>query len=168
MYDIEINKRHFLINSEDESFFKGTLNQEDYDLDVIDLGNNHWHVVRNNKSYNIQVLSEDSKKKEYQIKINDTVYNGVVKDEFDLLLKEMGMDNQSAKKVNEIKAPMPGLVVDILVQPGDTIAAGDGLIVLEAMKMENILKAPNDAVVKSIEVEKKASVEKNQILIQFE
>jgi len=55
-----------------------------------------------------------------------------------------------------------------LVKAGDSIAKGDGLIVLEAMKMENVLKSPDDVIIKSIEVEIGKSVEKNQVLIEFE
>lgn len=167
MYEVEINNKKFQIEKEENSFYKGKINGASYQLDTIEKGENAWHVIHNNQSYTISLISQ-SEDKTFEIKVNDTVYSGIVKDEFDLLLKELGMDSQSVKKVNEIKAPMPGLVVDVLVKPGDTIAEGDGLIVLEAMKMENILKSPGEAVIKSIEVEKSNSVEKNQILIHFE
>ncbi|HNH66215.1 MAG TPA: biotin/lipoyl-binding protein, partial [Bacteroidia bacterium] len=72
-----------------------------------------------------------------------------------------------AQKVNDLKAPMPGLVLDILVSEGQTIQKGDSLLVLEAMKMENNLKAINDAVVKKINVSKGDKVEKNTVLIEL-
>ena len=62
---------------------------------------------------------------------------------------------------------MPGLVLKVLVSPGQEIAKGDGLFVLEAMKMENIIKSPVAAVVQSIEVETGGVVEKNQVLVRF-
>ena len=62
---------------------------------------------------------------------------------------------------------MPGMVLNILVNEGDTIKKGDPLIVLEAMKMENILKSPTDGVIKKIPINKGVAVEKNQLLIQF-
>ena len=80
----------------------------------------------------------------------------------------MGMDATFKQKVNDLKAPMPGLVLNISVQPGDSISRGDGLMVLEAMKMENMIKSPTDAIVKSVEVKPKDSVDKNQVLIRFE
>jgi len=70
--------------------------------------------------------------------------------------------------VNDLKAPMPGLVLDVLVKEGQQIKKGENLLVLEAMKMENNLKALSDAVVKKVNVGKGARVEKNEILIELE
>jgi len=64
-----------------------------------------------------------------------------------------------------VKAPMPGLVVKLLVEPGATVAAGQGLVVLEAMKMENEIKAPMAAVVESVAVKPGQAVEKGAALI---
>ena len=86
---------------------------------------------------------------------------------FDLLLERLGMSNAAVAKVNELKAPMPGLIVDIRVQPGQAVLKGDPLLVLEAMKMENILKAPADGTVSSIKVTLRDNVQKGQVLVQF-
>jgi biotin carboxyl carrier protein len=78
--------------------------------------------------------------------------------------------NLTSKKINlfrELKAPMPGLVRQILVTEGNSIKKGDALIILEAMKMENILTAPMDGVISGLFVKPGATVEKNQILISF-
>ena len=77
------------------------------------------------------------------------------------------MNNGSAGKVNHIKAPMPGLIIDLRVKEGDTVKPGDALLILEAMKMENMIKASAESVVKSVKVKKGDSVEKNQVLIEF-
>ena len=90
-----------------------------------------------------------------------------LQDKFDLLLEKMGMNNANAGNVISIKAPMPGLIIDLKVKDGDAVKHNDPLIVLEAMKMENIIKSPGDGVVKSVKVTKGESVEKNQILIEF-
>ena len=63
---------------------------------------------------------------------------------------------------------MPGLVLSIMVRVGDSVKKGQGLMVLEAMKMENIIKSPSDGIVKSIYIKKSDAVEKNQVLIKFE
>ena len=79
----------------------------------------------------------------------------------------MGLSNLLAAKVSEIKAPMPGMVLKVLVEEGAEIKKGDNLFVLEAMKMENIIKSPADVVVKTIKIKPGDKVEKGQILIQF-
>ncbi|MEJ0056943.1 MAG: acetyl-CoA carboxylase biotin carboxyl carrier protein subunit [Bacteroidota bacterium] len=89
------------------------------------------------------------------------------RDKFDILLEKMGMNASAAGKVNVIKAPMPGLIIDLRVKAGDTVNAGDPLLVLEAMKMENIIKAPGEGVVKQVKVKKGDTVEKGQLLIEF-
>jgi biotin carboxyl carrier protein len=99
--------------------------------------------------------------------VNGTIYPVEVKDKFDLLLEKMGMNSNAGSKVNNIKAPMPGLIIDLKVKSGDTVKAGDALVILEAMKMENIIKASGEAVVKTVKVKKGDSVEKNQVLIEF-
>ncbi len=86
----------------------------------------------------------------------------------DFLLQSMGLDTLNSKKINEIKAPMPGLVLDIKVSEGSVVKKGDVLLVLEAMKMENNLKSPADGIVKKIVAKKGTAVEKNQLLISFE
>jgi biotin carboxyl carrier protein len=79
----------------------------------------------------------------------------------------MGMSAAASAKVNNIKAPMPGLIIDLRVKAGDTVAAGDTLVILEAMKMENSIKSPAAATVRTVKVGKGDSVEKGQVLIEF-
>ena len=147
---------------------KSQVNKEHFTIDAIELGDGHFNVLRNNKSYNAEVVSFDADEKTYKIKVNGNVYSVKLKDRFDLLLHSMGMDALAAKKINELKAPMPGLVLDVRVKVGDTIKKGEPLVVLEAMKMENILKAIADVTIKKISIEKGNAVEKNQVLIMFE
>jgi biotin carboxyl carrier protein len=66
-----------------------------------------------------------------------------------------------------LRAPMPGLVVRVLVETGQQVAAGTGLVVLEAMKMENELKAPAAGTVSLVRAEAGAAVEKGQVLVEF-
>ena len=80
----------------------------------------------------------------------------------------MGIHNTSKSKVNQIKAPMPGLIWEIKVQVGDVVKSGDVVLILVAMKMENALKSSGEGIVKNIKISQGESVEKNQILIEFE
>ncbi|MBK7818477.1 MAG: acetyl-CoA carboxylase biotin carboxyl carrier protein subunit [Sphingobacteriaceae bacterium] len=101
------------------------------------------------------------------LKINSVKYTIELKDKYDELLHSLGMDNVASAKINQIKAPMPGMVLNILVHEGNEVKKGDVLLVLEAMKMENMLKSPTDGIIKKIAVQKGNAVEKNQLLIQF-
>jgi len=67
-----------------------------------------------------------------------------------------------------LKAPMPGLVVRVQVEAGATVAVGSGVVVLEAMKMENELRAASAATVRTVRVKPGEAVEKGQVLVEFE
>ncbi len=83
------------------------------------------------------------------------------------LRKTAGMKSGPSLK-KKLTAPMPGLILEVKVAPGDKVSKGQPLIVIEAMKMENVIKAPADAVVKSVDVSKGASVEKGDQMLEFE
>jgi pyruvate carboxylase subunit B len=68
----------------------------------------------------------------------------------------------------QLKAPMPGLVVRVDVVAGQSVAAGSGVVVLEAMKMQNELRAPADGKVAGVRVQPGQAVEKGQVLVEFE
>ena len=136
------------------------------DLDL--MGEKNFHVLLNNKSYNAEIVDINVQEKTCTIKVNGNLYETQLKDKMDFLLQSMGLDTLNSKKINEIKAPMPGLVLDIKVSEGSVVKKGDVLLVLEAMKMENNLKSPADGIVKKIVAKKGTAVEKNQLLISFE
>lgn len=136
-------------------------------IDQIDLGGGHAHILYQNKSYQMELVSEDRLEKMSVIKVNGRLYKVTIEDQYDVLLKQLGFDNAKQNKVLEIKAPMPGLVLNVIVEAGQEVNKGDNLIVLEAMKMENIIKSPSSGTVKKILVTKGDKVEKNEIMIQF-
>lgn len=144
-----------------------TLNGEPFAWDLVDLGEGRFHVLHEGRSYNAEVVSADFATKNIVLKINGQRVELNAKDRFDLLLERLGMSDATAAKVNELKAPMPGLIVDIRVEPGQAVLKGDPLLVLEAMKMENILKAPADGTVGGIKVNLRDNVQKGQVLVQF-
>jgi biotin carboxyl carrier protein len=79
----------------------------------------------------------------------------------------LGLSSLNAAKVSEVKAPMPGMVLKVFVTEGMEIKKGDNLFVLEAMKMENIIKSPADVTVKTIKIKPGDKVEKGQVLLMF-
>lgn len=145
-----------------------TINGQEILADVLRLDNRFYHILTNGKGYSIEVAAIDRTAKTMTIKVNGHAYDIAVKDKFDALMEQMGFGKDALSKAADLKAPMPGLVIDVRVQPGDTVKKGDPVIVLEAMKMENVLKSPGDGKVKSVAATKGMSVEKGFILISFE
>ena len=143
------------------------LNGESFGWDIVRLTDRTFHIIHQNRSYTAEVLELDAAEKTVSLKINGHVHQVQLKDRFDLLLEQMGMSKAATTKINELKAPMPGLIVGINVQPGDEVNKGDSLLILEAMKMENMLKSPAPATIKTIRVAHGDRVEKGQVLVEF-
>jgi biotin carboxyl carrier protein len=142
--------------------------EDEINWDCIEVKGGRFHVIYKNKSYLADIVNLNTSKKEVGLLINNRYYDVVLKDKYDDLLNQLGLDAATNKKDNEVKAPMPGQVLDILVKVGDAISEGDGLIVLEAMKMENIIKSTRDGIIQEVHAKKSNSVEKNAVLIVFE
>ena len=147
---------------------QGTLNNEKFEIEIIKKNHNELIISRDGKKHVARLLAIDSENKTITLKIDGDRFEVKLTDEYDVLLQSLGMDAASIKKVNELKAPMPGVVVDIMVGIGDTVVKDDPLVVLEAMKMENMLKSPSDGVISSINIKKGDTVEKNRVLVNFE
>lgn len=143
------------------------VNGEQLTIDALLLKNGTQHWLVNNRSYRVEVEEVNRTEKKYVIRVNGKTLQVVLKEKLDDLLHELGMDNLVTQKINDLRAPMPGLVVDVLVTDGQQIKKGDTIIVLEAMKMENSLKALADATVKKVLAVKGAAVEKNEVLVQM-
>ena len=137
-------------------------------LDVQSTSEDSVHILKENRSFKAALEKKDFLKKTYSVKINSNTYEVKISNELDLLIEEMGLSLAAANLVNDIKAPMPGLILDVQVKEGEEVKEGDYLLVLEAMKMENTLTAPRDGKVKAIKVKKGETVDKNQLLIEME
>lgn len=136
--------------------------------DVALLKGNKYHILYNNQSYVAELLRHDIQTKTFTFGIDGEEFTVSLADKHDQLITKMGLNASNKKKSNNLKAPMPGLVLEILVEQGQQINAGESLVILEAMKMENVLKAEADGVVKSISVNKGQAVDKNAVLLEFE
>jgi biotin carboxyl carrier protein len=144
------------------------LNDTKVESDWVSIGHNKFHVLMNHQSVTIELMGVDETGKQLTLIINGQKKVVQVQDQFDVLLKQLGMDKMVTNKVNEVKAPMPGLVLRVLVNEGQAVKKGDALLVLEAMKMENIIKATGEGIVKTIKVEPKLAVDKNQVMLVME
>lgn len=157
--------------------YKATVNKtETFDLndntiqklDAIAIEESVFHILKEHKSHKAQVTASDFLAKKYTVKVNGNTYEVDITSQLDQLIKEMGFEVGAAKQVNAIKAPMPGLVLEISVEVGQEVQEGDNLLILEAMKMENILTSPRTGIIKSVAINKGQAVDKGQLLIEFE
>ena len=138
------------------------------DFDAVQIKDGDFHLLKDKQTYIAKVVDQDYNNKIFTININGHSFQIQLLDQYDQMVKSLGLSKVQVTKVNEIKAPMPGLILDTLVEVGDTIEEGTPLLILEAMKMENVLKSQGDAVVKSINIHKGDAVEKGQILMEME
>lgn len=143
------------------------VNQQPIYWDMKWVGERKVHLIHGNESIEAELLTIDRESKTLQIRMGHRTATLKLKDRFDLLLEKMGMTVNGNGSIKHIKAPMPGLILDLKVKPGDEVKKGDVVLILEAMKMENSIKSPGDGVVKEVKVSLKQSVEKNQVLILF-
>jgi biotin carboxyl carrier protein len=144
------------------------VDQQPFQWDMVQIAANTFHILKDHKSYTAELLEADYQAKKFIIKINGHRHEIHIKDRFDLLLDKLGLNQAHARKMSDLRAPMPGLILDIKVQPGQEVKQGDPIMILEAMKMENILKSPGDGVVRAVKVNVRQNVEKNQVLLEFD
>ncbi|HTD98382.1 MAG TPA: acetyl-CoA carboxylase biotin carboxyl carrier protein subunit [Mucilaginibacter sp.] len=165
MYKLKVND-HFdykIEKSDDELL----INEEEINADIQQLNPSAYHIINNLRSYNAEVISFERETKTAEIKVNGTIYTIAAKDQYDILLDQLGLSSLNSAKVSEIKAPMPGLVLKLFVTEGSEVKKGDNLFILEAMKMENIIKSPADVIVKTVKIKPGDKVEKGQVLLIF-
>ena len=139
-----------------------------FDGDIVKLNDSLFHVLWQNRSFTVEVEETNIADKTFRLLINGQPYETSAKDQFDLLLEGLGMQATATKKINNLKAPMPGLIQSVAVTPGQEVDKGDTLLVLVAMKMENIIKSAGSGIVKTVKVIPGEIVEKNQVLIEFQ
>lgn len=163
---MNFNLQHYRVIAEDEEF---KLTRQDIDaLDALELAEGKFHLLQKNVSYNVAILNSDFTNKTFSVSVNGNFYEVTISDKYDQMVNEMGLLISSTQKVNEIKAPMPGLILDIMVKVGQEISEGTPLLVLSAMKMENIILSQGDGIIKSIAIKKDDAVEKGQLIIEME
>lgn len=137
-------------------------------LDIVPIDATSFHILKEGQAFRAEVVATDFVNKLFTIKVNGNSYDIKLEDEYDQLIDKLGLTKYVVYKVKDIKAPMPGLVLGINVEVGQAVQRGDTLLILEAMKMENVLKSPGDGIVKTIHVEKGKAVEKGFVLIEME
>ena len=158
MYKIKVNNTFIFEASEED------INQ----LDVVKTTKDEFHILQKNASVEASVLETDFNQKKYTVTVNNNTYSVDIQDALEQQIEALGFELGSSKQVNSIKAPMPGLILEVSVKQGQEVKEDDALLILEAMKMENVINSPRDGIIKSIAINKGQTVDKNSLLIEFE
>ncbi|MEZ5046007.1 MAG: biotin/lipoyl-containing protein [Chitinophagaceae bacterium] len=164
MYQITVQDKLYTIQDQ-ESF---QMNNQAEDAWIEKVSANTYLLHRGQKQYEVDVLKIDKDLKQLTIRVQGKKCVVSIKEPIDIKLEAIGIKTTEVKKVNALKAAMSGLILKIVVKEGDVVKAGEPLLILEAMKMENSFKAPNDVVIKKVHITEKQAVEKGQELISFE
>ena len=142
--------------------------KEAEEANLVNRNYNDYHIIKDNRSVNARVTETDASGKKITVEVEGETFEVEIKDELDQVLQKMGFGSVSQKHIKKIKAPMPGLVLEISVKEGQEVLEGEKLLILEAMKMENSIVIHANATIKKINIKKGQAVEKGQVLIELE
>jgi biotin carboxyl carrier protein len=168
MYKIKIGNKIHNVEMNKHSVSSGQINGEAFNLKRTNTDSEDFCLIVNEIVYRIQVLDVNKTEKKISLRVNGFYFETELSDETDEILKNMGLTSLHKTEKLEVRSPMPGLVSKILVEKGQSVRKGDILLILEAMKMENNIKAEKDGTISAIQCKEKSAVEKNEILIVFE
>lgn len=136
-------------------------------LDNVTEADRHYHLLIEGKAHRAELLEANPANRLYTFRIQGNVYQVHIADDQDQLIQQLGLTASSGLKQNTVKAPMPGLVLKVMVEAGQQVSKGDPLLILEAMKMENVIKAASDGTVKAVKAIQGSAVDKGQLLLEM-
>lgn len=153
-----------LVNNE---FEFDLLETDIHSLDVVKKGADHYHLIYKNRSVSVRMLTADLNSGHYRVEVNGEIYTVALRTPLDLFIQQMGFGRSEDLLIDKVLAPMPGLLLDIYVKEGQEVEKDEPLLVLEAMKMENVILSPGKGVIDKIMHAKGETVEKGIELISF-
>jgi len=162
---MEIEKKAFLAEV-GSGPMRLALSESDGMLPSMDAEGNSF-VLAGNRTREVEILEEDHFAGKYLIRVDGNTFSVKLFDEVRQRVLQMNLPTRTAGRSMEMRAPMPGLVRQVNVEEGSSVTAGDPLIVLEAMKMENLLKSPMSGTIVERCIQPGQAVEKNQLLLRF-
>ncbi len=162
-YQAKINQSVFSLEPLEHNLI--SINGVTKPFRLIQLSERFYHFIYDGKVFRVEAVKTDDG---FNFKINGESVSVDIKDELQQLLEKMSGNTKKKTTSGDVKAPMPGLVVKLLVGTGESVKKGQGLLILEAMKMQNEIKSPIDGVVREIHVSEKQAVEKNFLLMKLD
>lgn len=164
MVKVKINDRVYTVGKKNDKFL---VDQEELEVDLYKRNETNFHIIHRHQSINVEVLSFDPQQKEIEISMKGKIFRAEIFNDQDPLVEKMKAATGNSAFHQKLISPMPGLVQKIFVNEGDRVSIGDSLVVLNAMKMENVLKSPVDGKIVRIAIDEGEQVEKGKVLIQF-
>jgi len=137
-------------------------------LDWVQTAPGLYHLLHDHQPFHIEVVRAEPNKKRFTIRVNGRAYMVELADDLDQQIDRMGFQLRSTQSVTRIEAPMPGLILAVHVAAGAHVQEGDPLLILEAMKMENVILSPREGVIRQVAVQQGAAVDKKSLLVEFE
>ena len=136
--------------------------------DLVQRSPVNYHLLKDHRSVNTILIETDRDGKHQTLEVEGERFTIEIREELDQMLDKMGFGAVSNKQIKEIKAPMPGLVLEIAVKEGQEVTEGQKILILAAMKMENSILIHTTATIKKIKVNAGQAVEKGQVLVELE
>ena len=161
-------------------YYASTKNSEELVIDILNkeeviadgdrvrierIKNGLYDVHSENGLHRVLIVKREGNTT--RVMINGRLCDVSTVSEGEKLIEQLGLDKVKKKKLKDLKAPMPGLVLKVMVEEGQQVSKGDALLVLEAMKMENLIKAADDATIGGVSINEGQAVDKGQLLIKF-
>lgn len=166
MYKATVNQNDAVeVQLDDQG--SGIVDGASFQLDILETGPNAMHVIVDHKKYAVEIVELDQITKTALLRVNNRDYHVKLTDQYDELLAKMGMERGASAQEVSVKAPMPGMVLNVLVEPGAEVEKDQPILILEAMKMENVLKSPRAGQIAAIHAVQGNAVEKNEVLVEF-
>ncbi|WP_116124327.1 acetyl-CoA carboxylase biotin carboxyl carrier protein subunit [Lewinella sp. IMCC34183] len=156
--------------------YTATVAETDYDvpgevLANIDLSGpfaGKYHLLLDGRSYVCELIDADPYRKMVTVSVDRQRFTVQLADAYDRTVARLGLATSVSQQNDDVTAPMPGLILQLMVAEGDEVEAGTPLLVLEAMKMENVIKAEGSGTVKTVHVTEGEAVDKRQLLIEMQ
>lgn len=135
--------------------YKFTINGNKYEVEILEVEGDMAKIEVNGTSYLVEIHKEVKPAK------TPTLVRPVLRE------PQKNIDRKEGGPKTEVKAPLPGVIIQVMVKPGDRVSKGQKLLIMEAMKMENEIKAEQDGEIVSVKVSNRQSVLQEEVLIEM-
>ena len=136
--------------------------------DILWKSRDFFELIYKGQSFKGEIVKRDIENKKLTLKLNHRVFEIQKKFELDALIAKLGLDKVKVKQLKELESPMPGRILSVQVKAGDHVKVGDPILSLEAMKMENILRAERKGTVSKINAAPGDSLAVDEVIMEFE